>query len=893
MNDITDKPIICFSIGYTPDFNQRSNGVYGAEFALKSFAEELIKTHRVFIFGASLNNANVNFVNYSNSNSLNKFMKENIIDVMIVSRYIYHFLEFDNKPKKTYIWLHDTVTHSAWNGRFMPEEGKFLLKNIINKIDGIVLLTEWHKKFFLSHYDDIDPAKIWIIGNAIDVSRYNKKVERVKNRFIYTSNPNRGLRQLVEHFSIIKKLLPDAELWVYRGEDDFVGEYIQLLELIKTIPYIKFMGRFDNNDLVEHQMMADFWYYPTNWSETYCISALEAMAAGCICISSDLAGLKDTISDRGVLIGGIIHSQEYFEEATKKILEISSNDSIKETFRAKGISWARNQSWKTRVNEWFTMIGFEPPPEKMTVKLMCNWTDNKSINKIYKKFCKPDGSWNNVLFTDDEKADWYCIINFPRPDEYWNPDTTILLSMEEIENRKIYFPKDWIAPSRDQFFNYFSSRNSIEWHLNKSHAELLKFSPEKTKCISSVTSSEYRLPGHIKRINMLKQFESNGLLFDLYGRTNNFGFKNYLGSLPPYCKDDGILPYKYTIACENTSVNNYFTEKIVDAILGECLCFYYGCPNLDMFIDKRAYILIDPDDHERSLQIINDAIAGNEWEKRIDIIKNEKLKILNELQLIPVVESIITKKISVPNFLDDCSVKVINLERRSDRWEAFIKHADEIGLKNYSRFDATDGKKLVFDKEMSKLFMIKEGFVGKRWHHLTHNYWAGTLGCALSQFRTWQEISLENKDCIVFEDDIIIDKHFVKKWNDIYADIKHDSRWDLLYFGINDDQYGESQYGDIFVHSGVMKFSPIMRKAGGGAYGYVLRPKGAQKLINLVNELGIQQPIDHFMIDHFDSLCVYKTVPHLVKAKIFGITGTDTDIQNCTLRIADPFSKII
>ena len=69
--------------------------------------------------------------------------------------------------------------------------------------------------------------------------------------------------------------------------------------------------------------------------------------------------------------------------------------------------------------------------------------------------------------------------------------------------------------------------------------------------------------------------------------------------------------------------------------------------------------------------------------------------------------------------------------------------------------------------------------------------------------------------------------------------------------------------------------------------------KGAQKLLELVDKLGIQQPIDHFMIDQFDTLCVYKTVPHLVKAKIFGITGTDTDIQNCTLRIADPFSKII
>ena len=864
--------------------------MYGAEFALKNLAEEFSNTHKVCIFGCMLNETCVNNVFYYNSNSLNNFMSENTVDIMIISRYINHFLEFDNKAKKTYIWLHDTVAHSAWNGMFMPQEGKFLLKNIIHKIDGIVVLTEWHKEFVTHHYS-LDPSKIYIIGNAIDTSRYNKKVERVKNRFIYTSNPNRGLKELVFNFSIIKQKLPDAELWVYRGEDDFKGEYKDFLELMKTIPYIKFMGRFDNNELVEQQMQSDFWYYPTNWSETYCISALESMAAGCICITSNLAALKDTVGDRGILLKNSIYSREYFEEAENKILEIANDEMLKENFRSKGIEWARNQSWKLRAKEWLQMFGYKDT--KISVKLMTNWTDSKSWTQICKRFCQPDQTWNNIFFTEEEKADWYCIINFPRPDEYWEPEKSILLSMEEIENRKAYFPNEWISPQTDKFYYYYSQRNSLEWHLSKSYTELLSMQIEKTKCLSSVTSSEYRLPGHVKRINLLTHLEACGLQFDLYGRSNKFGFRNYIGALPSYEKDNGIFPYKYTIACENASVENYFTEKIVDAILGECLCFYYGCPNINMFIDERAYILIDPDDYEKSLQIIIEAISNNEWEKRIDIIKKEKLKILNEMQLIPVIESIITKKKSLkPNFLDDCFVQVINLERRKDRWDAFIKHAGKIGLKDYKRFDATDGKKLVIDQEISKIIHIKEGFVGKRWPHLTHNYWAGTLGATLSHFRLWKEASVTNKDYIVFEDDIILDDHFVQKWNDIYANIKHDSKWDILYFGFNDDEYGESLYGDVFVHPGVMKFSPVMRLYGGGAYGYVLRPKGAKKLIELVDKLGIQQPIDHFMIDHFDTLCVYKTVPHLVKAKIYGINNTDTDIQNCRMKIEDTFLNL-
>jgi GR25 family glycosyltransferase involved in LPS biosynthesis/glycosyltransferase involved in cell wall biosynthesis len=601
------KPNICFSIGYTPDFNHNLNGVYGAEFALKNLAEEFSKTHNVYVFGASLIDSFVNNVYYFNSNYLNKFMSEKIIDIMIVSRYIFHFLEFDNKPLKTYIWLHDTIAHPAWNGLYMAQEGKFLLQNIIHKIDGIVVLTEWHKQFVKDHYN-LDESKIYIIGNAIDTTRYDKQVERVQNRFIYTSNPNRGLKELVENFSSLKEKIPDAELWVYRGEDDFIGEYKDLLELIKTIPYIKFMGRFNNNDLVEHQMMADFWYYPTNWSETYCISALESMAAGCICITSDLAALKDTIGDRGILLKNSIYSKEYFEEAEEKILEFLNNENNKENFRIKGSEWAKKQSWTLRVKEWFKMFGYE----------------------------------NETIF--------------------------------------------------------------------------------------------------------------------------------------------------------------------------------------------------------------------------------------------PIIET---------NKNENYSIIVINLERRPDRWENFVKHADKIGLKNYKRFDATDGKKLVIDEETSKIFHIKEGFVGKRWKNLTHNYYAGTLGCALSHLRIWKEVCVEDKDYIVFEDDVILDDDFVQKWNDIYENIKNDLRWDILFFGIYDDEYGESLYGDKFVHPNIMKFSPIMRLHGGGTFGYVIRPKGAKKFIELVDKLGIQQPIDHFMIDHFDSLCVYKTVPHLAKA-----FGTDTDIQNCTMKIEDSFLKL-
>ena len=57
-------------------------------------------------------------------------------------------------------------------------------------------------------------------------------------------------------------------------------------------------------------------------------------------------------------------------------------------------------------------------------------------------------------------------------------------------------------------------------------------------------------------------------------------------------KEKAIIPYKYYFMCENNVEHNFATEKIWEPILCECLAFYWGCPNLEEYIDrkKKRYI---------------------------------------------------------------------------------------------------------------------------------------------------------------------------------------------------------------------------------------------------------------------------------------------------------------
>ena len=52
---------------------------------------------------------------------------------------------------------------------------------------------------------------------------------------------------------------------------------------------------------------------------------------------------------------------------------------------------------------------------------------------------------------------------------------------------------------------------------------------------------------------------------------------------------------QYHIAIESSSVTNYFTEKLIDALITKTVPIYWGCPNIGDFFDTRGMIIIDGD----------------------------------------------------------------------------------------------------------------------------------------------------------------------------------------------------------------------------------------------------------------------------------------------------------
>jgi hypothetical protein len=280
------------------------------------------------------------------------------------------------------------------------------------------------------------------------------------------------------------------------------------------------------------------------------------------------------------------------------------------------------------------------------VKLLTNWTSPENIREIWNKMSQGNYTWNNIQIVLDDDPDYFVVLTSPPAGFDPDPAKTIVFRMEPFMEKDERWGK-WSSPDADKYFKvcyHKTEYNNLEWHLSKTYTQLkTEVITKNNNIMSTVLSSRYRDTGHIKRIDFVKYLERKKMNVDVFGFDNKWGHVNYKGSLPSLSKDDAMFPYKYVFNVENNSVKNYFTEKLVDGILAECLVFYSGCYNVKEFIDERAFVYLELSNFENDYNIIKNSIENNLWEERLPYIKEAKKKILDYLQMFPRLERIINK----------------------------------------------------------------------------------------------------------------------------------------------------------------------------------------------------------------------------------------------------------
>lgn len=189
--------------------------------------------------------------------------------------------------------------------------------------------------------------------------------------------------------------------------------------------------------------------------------------------------------------------------------------------------------------------------------------------------------------------------------------------------------------SAERHPRYHLGRGYFPWYNSRSYEENKNFViPPKTKVVAAVCSSKaMKWTRHAERIALLKKIVAEVPGAEWYGHGVH-EFKR---------KCEVMDEYRYHVAIENQIGPRYWTEKLADALLCECLPFYCGAPDIAEDFPAEAIVPIPIDDPDEAVRIIKAAIAADEWTKRIGAIREAKRRLLEEFnfwaQVIKVVEA--------------------------------------------------------------------------------------------------------------------------------------------------------------------------------------------------------------------------------------------------------------
>ncbi len=405
---IISKPILCFVAdgGFSTwsGENIKTTGVGGSETYIIEMAKYLSQTNyfgEVIVFCNTPNKEEKKFegTRYIHLDYYYEFINTTYVNTVIISRYSEYLpVTIKGFSENIYVVVHDLTT----SGRIIPKSPK---------IKQIFCLTEWHTNYFTSFFSDYKSITTHLYY-GIDEINFRQNINKIKNKFIYSSFPNRGLLQLLELWPHIFNKYPDATLYIYTDvnnawsnnvEPDKLNKIKNLLHQYSDKFGIFYKGWVSKKELADSWATADIWFYPCTFQETFCLTALEAAISKTFVVTNGLAALQNTVSNRGIIIEGDPTTDEWKLNALNTLFYYmdDSNAEIKQNFIERNYNWAHKLTWKNQADK--LLNEFILPNNTLEYRGMINWTNN--INDTFNQFMKIIDYFNNSYWKIKFKKD--------------------------------------------------------------------------------------------------------------------------------------------------------------------------------------------------------------------------------------------------------------------------------------------------------------------------------------------------------------------------------------------------------------------------------------------------------------------------------------------------------
>ena len=246
----------------------------------------------------------------------------------------------------------------------LPKKGKIFYANLFKKLNKIITINRQIKNILIKEYD-INPSKILVAHDAVDIKKFDIKISKEKARKKLRFSLNKKIVLYTGHLydwkgaDVLAKSIDDIKdkeiLLVFVGGTD---KDIKSFKNKHKSEQIRIEGRKKHDLIPFYLKAADILILPnsrkTNISKYYTspLKLFEYMASKRPIIASDLPSIKEIVSKKEVLFFKADDSKDLALNITKLL----KDKKLKERLSKNAFEKVKSYTWGKRVKEIINFI---------------------------------------------------------------------------------------------------------------------------------------------------------------------------------------------------------------------------------------------------------------------------------------------------------------------------------------------------------------------------------------------------------------------------------------------------------------------------------------------------------------------------------------------------------
>lgn len=251
-------------------------------------------------------------------------------------------IEYNKKP--IIFWVHNNLNQ-------LNKISHTVINDYKHKTKLYVVPSEECKEELIKAVDGLDANKIFIIPHAINPLNYNpKKFENIsKIEIMHISAPERGMELLLKSLKYVDH---NFNLRIFNSFSPDIKDESNGFSRITNDERVIFYGRTPRKTVYKYFENAHIHAYPSIYNETFCLSQIEAMSAGCLCVYkyNKENAIKSVSGDFGIGYEDRFKDPKIFASHLNNAIEIIKN---KKFDPSKQINYINNTfSWEKAKENW-------------------------------------------------------------------------------------------------------------------------------------------------------------------------------------------------------------------------------------------------------------------------------------------------------------------------------------------------------------------------------------------------------------------------------------------------------------------------------------------------------------------------------------------------------------